>query len=279
MTNRRNQLNPLLGPWLAGAVLLGLPGSVLPVLAHADEPVSQVEQSASRVDGPLAQADQTAPRDAVRAALQKVMPGVEPDSVRPSPIANLYEVLIGPHLVYVSADGRYLLQGSIYDLETRQDLTEPRQRKAVVDAIDAVGEDKMIIFGEGDAQHTVTVVTDIDCGYCRKLHSEIDKFNQRGIRVRYLFFPRAGLNSDSYNKAVSVWCAEDRKKALTEAKAGKPVPPRTCDNPVRGHMALADAIGVSGTPAIILPGGKVIPGYVPPDRLAAYLALDQAAAK
>jgi thiol:disulfide interchange protein DsbC len=253
MTNRQRHPNRLLG-----TVLLGLLAATFATVATADE---------------------ASPRDAVRAGLEKALPGLKPDSVRPSPVPNLYEVLIGPQVVYVSSDGRYLVQGSIIDLQTQRDLTEPRRRKAVTDAVEAVGEDKMIIFGEGDAQHTVTVFTDIDCGYCRKLHSEIGKFNKAGIRVRYLFFPRAGVKSDSYAKAVSVWCADDRNQALTAAKAGKPVPPKTCDNPVREHMALGEALGVSGTPAIVLPGGKVIPGYVPPDRLAAYLATKQASAE
>jgi thiol:disulfide interchange protein DsbC len=209
--------------------------------------------------------------DKVREGLEKVLPGVEPDSIRPAPLDNLYEVVIGPQLVYVSGDGRYLFQGSIVDLQSRTNLTEPRRRAAVAEAVDAEGEENMIIFGKPDSEYTVSVFTDIDCGYCRKLHGEIEAFNDKGIRVRYLFFPRAGVDSDSYNKAVSVWCAEDSQAALTDAKAGKPVPELKCDNPVKEQMRLGEAVGVSGTPALVLPDGELLPGYVPPSRLAAYL--------
>jgi thiol:disulfide interchange protein DsbC len=214
----------------------------------------------------------------IREGLEKVLPGVEPDDIRPAPLNNLYEVVIGPQLVYVSGDGRYLFQGSIVDLESRANLTEPRRRAAVAEAVEAVGEDTMVIFGESDAAHTISVFTDIDCGYCRKLHAEIDAFNEKGIRIRYLFFPRAGVNSDSFNKAVSVWCAEDSQAALTDAKAGKPVPEAKCDNPVEAHMRLGEAAGVSGTPALVLPDGELLPGYVPPSRLAAYLEAKEAGA-
>ncbi len=220
---------------------------------------------------PLTQAgEQTAP-DPVRTAMAAALPGVTIDSVRPSPVGGLYEVMVGPQLVYVSADGRYLIQGDITDLQTRKSITEPRRRKAVADAVNAVGEDKMIIFGDDKAKYTVSVFTDIDCGYCRKLHSEIDKYIAAGIRIRYLFFPRAGLNSDSYHKAVSVWCADDRHKALTEAKLGKPLPQRECDNPVKQEYQLGETLGIDGTPALVMPDGELVPGYLPPARLAAYL--------
>ena len=126
----------------------------------------------------------------------------------------------------------------------------------------------MIIFPASKPRHTLTVFTDIDCGYCRKLHSDIDKYNDEGITVRYLPFPRSGPDTPSYYKAVSVWCSDDRRAALTRAKAGQDVPNATCDNPVRASLALGHKLGVNGTPALILEDGHLLPGYVPPKKLA-----------
>ena len=129
----------------------------------------------------------------------------------------------------------------------------------------------MVVFAGDKADHTVTVFTDIDCGYCRKLHSQIDEYEDEGIRVRYVFYPRAGVKSESYKEAVSVWCSEDRNKAMTEAKAGRLMEEKTCDNPVQSHMELGELLGISGTPAIVLDNGDLVPGYVPPKRLAAII--------
>jgi thiol:disulfide interchange protein DsbC len=134
-----------------------------------------------------------------------------------------------------------------------------------------VPESEMVIFGADDAKHTITVFTDIDCGYCRKLHREIDDYNKENIRVRYLFYPRAGVGSPSYDKAVSVWCADDRKQAMTDAKSGKTLESKSCDNPVKGHLVLGELMGVNGTPAIVLESGELLPGYVPAKRMAQML--------
>ncbi len=213
--------------------------------------------------------------DAIIAGLGVIMPGVVPDEINTTPIPGVYEVALGPRIVYMSADGKYMIQGSIFDLATRENITEPRQNKAKIAAVNAVGEDNMLIYSppEGVAvKHTVNVFTDIDCGYCRKLHSEMAAYNKAGIRVRYLFYPRAGEGSDSYVKAVKVWCSDDRLKAMDIAKSGKDVEaPTTCANPVADHMALGNLVGVSGTPALVLDDGEVIPGYVPAARLSAVL--------
>ena len=205
----------------------------------------------------------------VRASLAKVLPELKPDSVAQSVVGGLYEVAVGPQILYVSQDGKYLLQGRILDIEQRKDLTEPKQAEARKRAVDGVGEDKMVIFAPKKYDHTVTVFTDVECGYCRKLHSEIQAYEDEGIRVRYLFFPRAGVGSRSYQEAVAVWCASDRKQAMTDAKAGKEIDLKTCDNPVMDHMQLGEVLGVSGTPALVLDDGEMVPGYVPPKRLAA----------
>ncbi len=214
--------------------------------------------------------------DKVREAMGKLLDGTQPDSVQPAPVPGLYEVMVGPRVYYVSGDGRYLVQGSIIDIEKKENLTEPRKNAARLKAIDAVGEENMIIFGDKDLKHTITVFTDIDCGYCRKLHSQIDDYNKAGIRVRYLFFPRAGRGSPSFKKAEAVWCSDDRKTALTKAKLGEDLPEKSCDNPVELQLSTGESMGVNGTPALILEDGELTPGYVPPDRLAVFLEMKKA---
>lgn len=208
----------------------------------------------------------------VKAAVAKALPEVKIDSVAPAPITGLYEVMIGGQIVYVTADGRYFVDGRIVDLKTREDLTEPRMAAVRKGAVEAMGEDQMIIFGNPKANHTVTVFTDIDCPYCAKMHSQVKQYEDEGIRVRYMLYPRAGAKSPSYDEAVSVWCSEDRNQALTDAKAGKKIPAKTCDNPVDKHMALARKVGINGTPAIMLENGEMVPGYVEPKRLAQMIA-------
>lgn len=208
----------------------------------------------------------------VRQSLEAVLPDVRIDSIEASPVKGLYEVLVGTQLMYVTGDGRYFVDGRIVDLKKREDLTEPRLAAARLKAVERVGEDNMIIFDPpGKAKHTVTVFTDIDCGYCRKLHQQIKGYGDEGIRVRYLFYPRAGKGSAAYDEAVSVWCADDRRAALTAAKAGKEVPAKRCTNPVDAHLALGHEMGIRGTPALLLDSGDMVPGYVEPAQLAAML--------
>lgn len=209
-------------------------------------------------------------------ALAKAMPSVKVDSIKPSEIKGVYEVMIGANIFYVSEDGKYLLQGHLVDLASRTDLTEEKLSGARKAAIDKVGEENMIIFKPKIGKYKVTVFTDIDCGYCRKLHSEIDQYLAEGITVRYMFFPRAGKGSESYTKAVSVWCADDRNTALTEAKKGTTPKEKTCKNPVDQHMQLAQDFDARGTPLIVTEKGNLLPGYVPAKQLAEILKEEQA---
>ena len=211
------------------------------------------------------------------AAIRKSLGQINPGSIETTPVAGIYEVSIGTHIVYMSADGRYMFQGDLIDVLNRSSLTEPRRRKAVKALIDSVSEDDMIIFEPKKTRHTITVFTDIDCGYCRKLHSEMQEFLDAGIRVRYMFFPRAGVGSNSYKKAVAVWCADDRKAALTAAKNNKPIEMKTCDNPLAEHMELVDKLGARGTPFIVLEYGQTQPVYVPARQMSSIL--DEAAAE
>lgn len=212
----------------------------------------------------------------LRSSLAVLLPGLVPDEVRSTPVDNLYEITFGTRLVYLTGDGRYLLQGKMIDLETRNEITEARLSELKRAALAQVGEDQMLVYGPADAKHTITVFTDIDCGFCRKLHAERDLYNAKGIRIRYLFYPRAGIGSDSYAKAVSVWCSDDRKAAMDAAKAGNDVPARTCDNPVAAHYELGQAMRIQGTPALILEDGEILPGYVPADKLAKALEMHAA---
>ncbi len=205
------------------------------------------------------------------AAIRKALGQINPDSIETTPVAGIYEVAIGPHIVYMSADGRYMFQGELIDVLMRSSLTEPRRRLAVKQVIGAISEKDMIIFEPKETRHTITVFTDIDCGYCRKLHNEMQDFLDAGIRVRYMFYPRAGVGSASYKKAVAVWCADDRRAALTAAKNDKPIEMKSCDNPIAEHMALVDKLGARGTPFIVMENGQTQPGYLPARQMARML--------
>ena len=211
---------------------------------------------------------------AIKQSLAKVLPGVTPDQIKPSPMQGVSEVLVGARLFYISDDGRYLLQGSLIDLESRKDISEERRKGIRLDAVNKLGSDNMIVFPAEKERHTITVFTDIDCGYCRKLHNEIDQYNAKGITVRYMMYPRSGVGTPSYNKAIAVWCEKDRQDALTRSKAGEELKGGTdCANPVQEHFELGQMIGVRGTPALVLDDGEMLPGYIPAGKLSK--ALDE----
>ncbi|MCX7105799.1 MAG: DsbC family protein [Methylococcales bacterium] len=215
----------------------------------------------------LVLSDVYADEAAIRQAMTKSMPSVKVDSVKPAVVKGLFEVVVGANIYYVSEDGKYLLQGRLVDVAARKDLTEEKLNVTRKLAIEKIGQANMIVFKPKITKYTVTIFTDIDCGYCRKLHSEIDQYLAQGITIQYLFFPRAGKGSDSYNKAVSVWCAEDRNAALTAAKKDQKLPEKTCTNPIDKHMQLAAEFDVKGTPMIISENGNVYPGYLPAKQL------------
>jgi thiol:disulfide interchange protein DsbC len=205
---------------------------------------------------------------AVRKAITQMAPQARIDTVEPAPLPGFHQVLIGGQLIYVSNDGQYLLQGSLYDVTAKRDLTGARLAVNTRKKIDAVPDSERIVFApKTKAKYTVTVFTDIDCGYCRKLHSQIADYNKLGIQVDYLFFPRTGLGSPSFDKAVSVWCADDRKAAFTAAKSGSDPAPAQCDNPVASEYQLGQEIGVNGTPTILTADGTKIGGYMPPEEM------------
>jgi thiol:disulfide interchange protein DsbC len=209
---------------------------------------------------------------AARKALAELVPQAKVDAVEQAPLPGFRQVIVGGQMVYVSDDGKYLMQGALYDTKSKRDLTASRLAVDTKRKVDAVPTDKRIVFApSGKPKYKVTVFTDIDCGYCRKLHSQIAEYNQRGIELDYLFFPRSGLNTPSYDKAVSVWCAKDRKGAFTAAKSGANPAPLKCDNPVAEQFTLGTQVGVNATPAIFAPDGTHIGGYLPPDEMLARL--------
>jgi thiol:disulfide interchange protein DsbC len=207
-----------------------------------------------------------------RAAIASKIPGVRAEDLRPSPIAGVYELSRGADIAYVSSDAKYAISGDLIDLARNDNLTETRRRDVRAKLIGAIPESEMVVFGPRDPKYTVTVFTDVDCAYCRQLHSQIADYNRLGIRVRYLFYPRTGPNTESWTKAEEVWCSSNRNEALTLAKRGAALQAKACpNNPVARHYALGRDFGLQGTPAIVLADGELIGGYMPPAELAQHL--------
>lgn len=204
---------------------------------------------------------------ALSARLEMLAPGMQPDHVVETPLEGMYEVRFGSAIVYLSADGRYMLRGDFMDLDARRNFTEEARRSARADAVGALGEGSMIVFAPDSVKHTVTVFTDVDCPYCARMHQQMADYNRLGIEIRYAAFPRAGIGSPTFDTMVSVWCAADQQEAMTDAKAGIGIETSRCENPVRRHYETGQAIGVTGTPAIVLESGEIVPGYVPPQEL------------
>ena len=205
--------------------------------------------------------------DFLRRAITDVFPDVEITRIKPAPIPGLYEVMLGTEMIYLSEDGRYILQGDLIDLGEKVNLSEQEREAARKRVLESIPASETIDFVPDAAQHTVYVFTDITCGYCQLFHRDMAELNGKGVAVRYLAFPRAGVDSESFREMESVWCAADPNEAMTLAKGGRPVKPAQCDNPVRRQYELGQTLGVRGTPAIYLENGREMPGYVPPDDL------------
>jgi thiol:disulfide interchange protein DsbC len=205
----------------------------------------------------------------VRARLVAKLPGAKPEDVALSPVPGLYEITMGGQIAYVSSDGRYLLSGNVYDLDTQVNLTASRRNDVRAKALAAVKDDQMIVFGPASSKMTVTVFTDIDCGFCRRFHNQIADINKAGIRVRYLMFPRSGPGTESWRKAEAVWCAADRREALTRAKRGEEVKSKACkaEEAIQAQYSMGEDMGVEGTPAIFTQNGDYVGGFMTPDQL------------
>lgn len=212
---------------------------------------------------------------AVRAAVQQLVPNAVIESVRPAAMAGLNEVVVAGEVLYVSDDGGHLLQGRLYDAKQRSDLTAVTENGLRRSTLAKVGDEKRIRFAAAEEKHRITVFTDIDCGYCRKLHREMSAINAAGITVDYLMFPRAGQPSASYDKAGHVWCAIDRQDALTASMLAGELPVdqrKSCAHPTTETMQLGQKLAKLGTPTIIASDGSVLGGYLEPAQLAQRLA-------
>jgi thiol:disulfide interchange protein DsbC len=205
----------------------------------------------------------------IRQVLKNNFADLVVDEVKASPVKGIYQVSAGPTIIYVTGDAHYAFSGDIIDLQNAQtNLTEDARKQARLAGLKALGEENMIIFSPKNPKYTVTVFTDVDCGYCRKMQNEMSKINELGIAVRYLAFPRSGPNTPTYDKMVSVWCAKDKKGALAAAKANKPVAENICpNNSVMKDFQYGMQVGVNGTPTLIFEDGTMVPGYLPPEKL------------
>lgn len=214
--------------------------------------------------------------DAVVAKLKAVRPDLAVEKAAPAQIPGMVAIeLVGGTVLYASADGRYLIAGDLYELGNQLVNIAEAQRDAKRKSLMAsVALTDMAVFpAQGNRKAVITVFTDIDCGYCRKLHQEVPELNQIGVEVRYLAYPRAGVGSPSYDKLVTAWCSADRRDAITRMKRGEELPSRTCVNPVEREYELGRAVGLQGTPAIVLEDGRLLPGYMSVDELSQVLGI------
>jgi thiol:disulfide interchange protein DsbC len=215
------------------------------------------------------------PTAAELAAVAARVPGAKAEDVRGTPIPGIYEFKRGAELVYVTADGKYGFAGDLYRLADSTNLSDARRRELRLALLSEVPESSMVVFSPPSPKYTITVFTDVDCTYCRALHRQIAEYNRLGIKVRYMFYPRSGPNTESWSKAEQVWCSPDRRAALTAAKLGTPLKAPVCKpNPVAEQYALGQSMGMSGTPGIITPKGDLLPGYAPPDEMLQLLQQD-----
>jgi thiol:disulfide interchange protein DsbC len=205
--------------------------------------------------------------EAIRAALKTIAPDSEIGRIGPSPITGFSEVALGSRIVYVSQDGKLLIQGALFDIAARENLTSASEAVIRQGLLAKISPEQGVLFAAANPRHTITVFTDIDCGYCRKMHEHMAEYNRLGISVNYLFFPRTGPSGESYEKAVSVWCAPDRQVAMTQAKAGRALPRGNCANPVTRDFDLGSQMGVDGTPAVFAANGAQLGGYLTPEDL------------
>jgi len=247
---------------LAGAVLTAgflVISSRAATPAPAAAPAATMKPAAAKPANPV---DARLLTPEARAAVAKRIPGVKAEDVRLSVVPGVFEVSRGAEIFYVTADARYVFAGDLYDLDGEENLSDDRRRSARSALLATVPESQMLVFSPKDPKYTVTVFTDIDCGFCRKLHSEMAKYNELGIRVRYMFYPRTGPNTESWEKANAVWCAQNRNDAMTRAKRGEDIKSAKCgQTPVERDYELGRDMAVTGTPAIVLSNGEMVQGY------------------
>lgn len=197
---------------------------------------------------------------------------IEIVAIKQTPFDGLIEVeLATGERLFTDRKGEYIVTGDLFSAQSDGlvNLSAIARQKNIAEWVAAVPESEMVIFEPERTLGTITVFTDVDCAYCRRLHGDLEANLAQGIRVRYVAYPRGGEASEAYPKMISVWCSDDRNKSLTQAKHGQNIPAHDCQNPVLKHYSLGNKIGISGTPAIVLQDGTVIPGYLEPAQLAA----------
>jgi thiol:disulfide interchange protein DsbC len=234
-------------------------------LQQVQQQMQQVQQAIQQLQTQQAQQAKADPRVEVASHIS----GTRPDELRATPIAGVWELSRGFDIAYITADGKYAFTGDLVELGSNTNVTEMHRRELRAKAIAAFPESEMLIFAPKDPKYTVTVFTDVDCPFCRKLHSQIAEYNHLGIRVRYLLYPRLGPNTESWTKAEQVWCSANRNEALTRAKLGEALKTKSCaNNGVARSYALGQDFELQGTPAIVLADGELLSGYLPPEVLA-----------
>ena len=215
----------------------------------------------------------------VEEKVRSLAPNAKTIAISETPIEGLLQVQINSEIVYVTSDRQYLVQGQIMEIDSRANITDDAKSGIRMGLLEDLKQDEQISFSPVEPKHELLVFTDIDCGYCRKLHNQVEEYNEEGIAIHYLAFPRAGVGSASYDKFVSVWCADDQKAALTLAKGGADPEVQKCPNPIADQYELGREIGVTGTPALVTSDGTLIPGYMPPAQLRERLESLQAPAE
>lgn len=219
------------------------------------------------VSAPIA-ADDLPSLDELRGLVEASLPGVEITSVADTPIDGMYELIVDGGIYYVDRSAQFLVEGSLIELASRENLTEARLGTLHMSLLQDMGEDNMLVYEPDEPTgRSITVFTDISCGFCRRLHADIDQLLDEGVAVRYLLFPRAGLGSSGHQALEDVWCNENPQEAMTVAKAGGRVATSNCTNPIESHVALATQVGLRGTPLIYTDSGERIPGYREPAEL------------
>ncbi|HJR74896.1 MAG TPA: DsbC family protein [Luteimonas sp.] len=205
------------------------------------------------------------------AAIRSLNQQVPIDKIGAAPMPGFREAIVGGKTLFISDDGKYMIQGSLYDMQAKKDLSEASVATLRKELLKQIPQSDRIVFAPANPKYTLSVFTDVECGYCQKMHSEIAEYNRQGIEIQYLAFPRMGLGTQDHKKMIAVWCAADRKQALTAAKSGKGVPMKDCKNPVSMEYDIGQRAGLTGTPMIITAEGEQVPGYMPPKELRAYL--------
>jgi thiol:disulfide interchange protein DsbC len=256
----------------AGGLVLLLSIGTAWVTSHS-QPLSSAPTAAPLSAVPNGGISPVSPNPAPAPAATPVSPaaavvGGAPDGVAPTPVPGIVEVRRGADIVYMTSDGKYVFTGNLFEVANHKNLTEARQRDLRRSLVNSIPESQMVVFSPPNPKYTVTVFTDVDCVYCRAFHKQIAVYNRLGVRVRYVFFPRTGPNTESWFKAEQVWCSADRKDALTRAKLGQSLASKVCSqNPVARDYALGEAIGLEGTPGIVASNGAMLGGYLAPDAL------------